>query len=212
MVDAGRRGEAGCDPFRQRRAGLEPTRTLPPVCAVAGELAAHEIHKRLTGQSNLALHGEELTYSLLTHRVLRTEVPRAANCEFAHERWQVCELSRPYSQLSPEQLVAEADRYADWERLQLRGEVPWIQFALCGHCGQRHEIRRFARLGTPLQPCRCGSTVVASPLGMRSVVPPADLLARRSHSLAELGLSSEDAVGFWDGDRWVLFFAPRDVA
>jgi hypothetical protein len=90
--------------------------------------------------------------------------------------------------------------------LQVRAEMPWIGFALCAACGRQQSVRRFARLGESLGRHACGGELPAGPLGMRSVLPAADLRAVWEQPLEELGLADGGAIGISTGEAWTWFF------
>ena len=90
--------------------------------------------------------------------------------------------------------------------LRVKGELPWFSFTFCSACGnQSPPLCRFARPGATLGECSCGQPLVAAPLGMRSVIPAADLLACLDKPLSELGIGPGAAVGMSLDDDWTYF-------
>jgi molybdopterin/thiamine biosynthesis adenylyltransferase len=195
----------GCDPSRVRLQGRQPTRTLPVVCATAGNLALGEALKWLLGLERHALAGAELACCLLTHRSYRTTLPRNPRCPGRHRRWGQADIAEPPSEVTLSMLAARLGLSADG--LQVRSDMPWISFALCPACGARNEVRRFARLMEPVGRCRCGAELIAGPLGRRSVLPADDLRVSWGAPLEEIGLGPGSAVGFSDGEDWTYCFA-----
>lgn len=199
------RSRQGCDPGTLRDLGREPTRTSPVVCALAAQLAASEAIKHLTGLDRGALSGEECAYSLLSHRALRTTLPRTAGCRQPHERWELVDVPHGAAETSIGRLASEIGIGEYSPLLQVRGETPWFGFALCAACGRRQGVRRFARLGENLGRCACGGELPAGPLGMRSVMPAADLRAAWEQPLDDLGLADGDALGISPAETWTWF-------
>jgi molybdopterin/thiamine biosynthesis adenylyltransferase len=197
---------ASCDPSAARSRGGPATRTLPAITALAGQLLGSESLKWCTGAASLALRGEECTYSLWTHRSLRTQLPRREGCSFAHERWVLCDLPRPHHEMTIEMLIEHVS--GSWPAVPpwVRAEVPWFASAVCGKCGAAAPVRRFARLGAPVGVCSCGAGLLADRQSMHEVVPRADLCAVRDRSLAQLGLGPDRAIGVLDGEQWAYFF------
>lgn len=208
---AAQKSRHGCDPSTLREAGAEPTRTMPVICNVAGQLAANETLKWITGSEHV-LQGEEYAFSLETCRAWRTERPRNAGCELPHQRWQTVDLAEPLDTVSPSSLAARLGVAGGPGLLQVRSEVPWISFAICPVCCRQTTVRRFARLGSEVGRCDCGQPLPAGPQGARSVVPLADLQACWDCSFADLGLLDCEAVGMMAEDEWFYFFPPDDEA
>lgn len=196
----------GCDPARARLQGKEPTRTLPVICGMAGNLAASEALKRLLNVQAKPLAGEELAYCLLTHRLLRTELPRRRRCRGNHRRWRQVEVSESLAQVTLTTLAASVGMGVT-PGLQVRSDLPWISFALCAVCGRKTEVRQFARLTQPVARCHCGAIVAAGPMGKRAVLPAGDLQACRDLPLPALGLGPGAAVGMSEAEDWTYFFA-----
>jgi molybdopterin/thiamine biosynthesis adenylyltransferase len=202
------RAIAGCEVGSARLTGTEPTRTLPFVCGTAAELLAAEAAKQLTGDPG-ALRNEELAYCLKSHRAWRSELPRNPACKCPHTAWRLVDVAaEPAEQslsllLCRPELEGPGDGDVVW---QVRGEQPWVSFAVCGSCDRRRAVRRFARPGRPVGRCDCGETLVAAPPGLRAVLPADDLLACRTASLSELGVGPGGAIGVNAGEGWAYFF------
>jgi hypothetical protein len=177
------------------------------ICATAGQLAAAEAVKRLLGLNEQPLAGEELAYCLLTHRILRTELPRNPNCRGRHRRWRQAEMPGPLADVTLSMLVEPFDRTT----LQVRSDVPWIRFVLCPACARRNEVRRFARMLDEVGRCPCGEVLVAGPIGRCSVLPAEDLRACWETPLVHLGLDAGAAVGVAEADDWTYFFAAGET-
>jgi molybdopterin/thiamine biosynthesis adenylyltransferase len=201
-------GDSGgaCDPFAARRRGGEPTRTLPALCQLAGQLLAAEAIKWLAGQRSLALQGEELTYCYWSHRSMKTELPRRASCEAGHDRWTLIDWTLPFHDTTIARLARELEWSDAPSELLVRSELPWVSFVLCDRCGRQNRVLQFARLGTPLPQCCCGASLAASPMGQRSIVPQEDLQRVWERDLGSLGLTGREAVALGRNDRWVYFF------
>ena len=74
----------GCDPASREPAypgeNARPTRTLPALCTTASQLAVVESVKKLLLLDDHSLESEEISYCLLTHQLLRTQLPRNPQC------------------------------------------------------------------------------------------------------------------------------------
>ena len=202
---AAMKSRQGCDPGTIRPQD-EPTRAPPVVCSLAAQLAVCEVLKRLTGLERGALSGEEYAHSLLSHRAWRTTLPRCDACRQPHERWTQVDVARDWANSTLGELAAEigVNEYAPL--LQVRGETPWIGFALCASCGKQQTVRRFARLGQDVGNCACGAGLTAGPLGMRSLIPTADLRAVWDAPLDALGVEDGAAIGMAPEEAWTWFF------
>ena len=55
-------------------------------------------------------------------------------------------------------------------------------------------------------PCSCGETLLATPAGVRSTLPPEDLKACLNVPLHDLGLPAGAAVALSTGGEWTYFF------
>lgn len=201
----------GCDPQAVARTGSMPTRTLSPLCRTAAQLMAFECLKRLCGHQHLALCGEQLTYSLWTHRAIRTELPNNPACRASHRAWNVCDAPSAWDQISPAMLMDQLGISPDRDRPVMRAELPWIPFALCGSCQRSHSVRRFGRVAQSHGRCVCGGTYVVPPAGLRSMIPATELSRIRDCSLASLRLPSDRGVGFFFGETWHYFLPPRSI-
>jgi hypothetical protein len=95
-----------------------------------------------------------------------------------------------------------------WNGLQVRADVPWIQFVLCTSCGRQNFIRRFAHLGSHVGLCTCGELLTAGPLGKYTVVPHQDLAQTWNTPLAKLGLDHTGSLALGLGTDWTYFFLP----
>ncbi len=199
----------GCDwatSALARAQGQEPTRTLPMVCGTAAQLLASEALKWLMHQGRQALAGEELALCLRSHRSWRTTLPRNPSCRCPHSRWKWVELNKPAPELTLRMLAEQLDD-SDRKRPQVRGERPWISFVLCRRCGRKNPGHRFGSAGTEVGDCSCGETLIASPVGMHSVLPQADRWTCFDRPLTELGIDEGEAIGIMDGEHWTYFTA-----
>ena len=174
-ADRVRREDAGCDPYTMRRAGQMPTRTQPTICGLAGQLLANEALKWLAGLEAYALRGEECTYCLWTHRFLRTHLPaRPDRCELAHEQYCLVDLRQPFADTTLAQLAAEIGLAEGPDRAATCAASTRGSVSRCVPlCGAETAVRRFARIGSRVGPCRCGTDLAAGPRGVFSVIPAA---------------------------------------
>lgn len=195
----------GCDPAIMRRQGIEPTQTLPHVCATAGQMTASEVIKWLLGKSDSALSGAEVQYNLIGHRALRTAFTRKAACRGPHRRWRVIDLPQSWRATTLAELASEVDlppepedatRGASRRDWQVKAEVPWIARASCWSCGKVHPVRRFSRLGRSVGRCPCGGVLWADLEGRRSLIPVDDLKAAWNKPLSRLGLRGGESFAF----------------
>lgn len=201
----------GCDPATVRLQGLEPTQTLPHVCALAGQMAAGEVLQWLLGRTDLALSGAEVQYNLPTHRVLRTAYSRKATCRAPHRQWRISDAPQPWRTTTladltnalraPHKRVSPGNA-PTW---QVRAEIPWITRASCWPCGKVQAVRRFSRLGRKVGRCGCGGPLWADLEGRRSMIPPADLEAVWRQPLARLGLQAGQSVALCHEDDMAWF-------
>ncbi len=201
----------GCDATTSVPAGATPTRTLPPICGTAGQLLAFEALKWLSGNDDLALASEELTYSLLSHRAMRTRLARNPSCPLPHDQLIVTDAPRSWAELSPAMLLAHYGAARADSPPTMRAEIPWISFALCQNCDRQQAVCRFGHAGTRVGRCDCGGELVVEPAGLRSMIPPAELTACRDRSLEDLGLPPDRSIGLMLGDRWHYVLPPRTI-
>jgi hypothetical protein len=201
----------GCDPHATAGAGSVPTRTLSPICRTAGQLMAFEALKRLGGNEQLALSGEELTYSLWTHRVMRTELTRNPACQASHEAWNVADAPAAWDQVSPAMLIEQVGAAPNGDTPVARAEVPWMSFALCQSCQRQHPVRRFGHVAQTAGRCQCDGTLIVPPAGIRSMVPATELAACRDRPLAALGLPPDRGIGLYAAGRWHYFMPPSSL-
>jgi hypothetical protein len=189
----------GCDPTLARSQGLEPTRTLCGICGTTAELLACEALKWLSGHEEHALDGEELAYSLLPHRAMRSRLDGNPQCRCPHQRWGVRQVHGTPEELTLKSLLegtpAGQGTRSGLDRVQIHGERAWMSFALCGGCLRKVPVRRFAAAGEALGDCRCAEPLVASPIGARHVLPPADLQAVWEMPLSALSVRPGEAIG-----------------
>ena len=201
----------GCDPNVTARIGSIPTRTLSPICRTTGQLMAFEALKRLSGNENLALSSEELTYSLWTHRAIRTELSHNPACRTSHEAWNVANAPAAWDQISPEVLMQKVGAPLKDAMPVVRAEIPWMSFGFCQACQWQSRIRRFGSVAQAVGRCDCGGALVVPPAGVRSMVPAADLDAIQHCSLASLGLPPDRGIGLFVGERWHYFLPPPSI-
>jgi len=204
----------GCDPETQRvssptrAVGEQATRTLPQFSLTAADIAATECLKCLLGLDAEVLLSEELSYCLLTHKQLRSELHRTKTCRCPHEKWETVDFPKRPEETS----LAGVASHLGVERaqIQVRGERPWISEALCDACQRRVAVRRFIRrYGEMVAKCRCGKPLLALPRFGHSVLPATDLEASWEEPLSELGLEpSGEALGFSSGEGWTYCFFP----
>lgn len=200
----------GCDVGSASARTAEPTRTLPTVCATAGQLAAGEALKWLLGKEAQALHGEELAHCLLTHRLWRTKLTRKPQCPCPHRRWALVEVPESPADVTLATLAGRLG-VSGPATVQVRGEVSWVGSASCAGCGQVSAARRFAWPGTEIGRCPCGQPLLASPPGLASVMPSDDLRSCLDRPLAALGLGPGSAVGLSEnGKDWTYFLLAGD--
>jgi molybdopterin/thiamine biosynthesis adenylyltransferase len=191
----------GCDPGRLKLQGLEPTQTLPHVCATAGQMAAGEVIKWLLGKTDAALSGAEVQFNLSGYRSLRTTFTRKENCRGPHQRWRIVEVEQSPQEVTWATLV-NGKRDA---RLLVKAEIPWITRGACWSCGKVQPVRRFSRLGRKVARCACGGMVWADLEGRRSIIPSDDFPEIWEKPLAKLGLRPGDSLAICDDEDWTWF-------
>jgi hypothetical protein len=197
------RSRVGCDPNTLREQGIEPTRTLTCVCGTAAHLLVGEALKWLFPIEKQRLSGEEIAYCLLSHKVWRT--PHAVNreCPCPHIRWDLVDIKASPDDVTLDMLM---DQTGDLTP-HIQGELPWVSFTVCPNCeSYMIPVRRFGRPGETLGRCTCGEPLVASPVGIRSVLPSEDLRRCRGLPLSQLGLEPGAAVGISQADQWTYYF------
>jgi molybdopterin/thiamine biosynthesis adenylyltransferase len=200
----------GCDPGRLKLQGLEPTQTLPHVCAVAGQMAAGETIKWLLGKNDAALAGAEVQFNLDGYRSLRTNFVRKENCRGPHRGWRIVEVEQSPPEATLRRLARSLSgrmvtRGASDLHWLVKAEIPWIARGSCWSCGKVHPIRRFSRLGCKVARCNCGGVIWADLEGRRSVVPSEDLLEVFDKPLAKLGLRPGDSLAICKDEEWTWF-------
>ncbi|MCA9055578.1 MAG: ThiF family adenylyltransferase [Planctomycetaceae bacterium] len=201
----------GCDLRSLHTGGGVATQTPPFVCITAGQMAAAEVAKLLTGveQSPAAL---EVLYCLQSHRIIATELQRNPDCRCPHERWEVEILHDSPDQLTLADLLRRSPFHTrtDWRGLEVWSETPWCHFAMCERCDRRLPVRRFAFPGDEVGTCTCGGQLLATPQGLRQAIPAVDLMQRAGTLLSEAGLLSGRAIVIRDGDAppWCGFVGP----
>ena len=201
----------GCDPSTTISTSTEATRTLSTICATAGSMGANEVIKWLTGNEELALRGEELTFSMLSYFPLRTQLPRQQMCEAPHNPSELIDLPSSSLTTSMRALAETIGCNPDNKLLHVRSEIPWISFTICASCERKQPVRRFARFGRKVGNCECGHFLTTVPQGMKSIVPSDDLRACWEMSLDEIGLKDGEAVAMLDNEQWVYFFTPDET-
>ena len=202
----------GCDPYKARRMGGQPTRTVPTICATAGQLTAHEALKWLCGLEEVALRGEEFSHSLLAHRTWRTTLPRSETCRLPHRAWELIDTGEARGATTLRMLARQMGYNERPGLLQVRSEIPWASVAACDQCGRWIRIQRFARMEARLDRCNCGGWLPAVPAGIREVVPADDLADVWETPLEQLGLEDGAAVGMSEEDDWTYFFFDNEPA
>lgn len=200
------RSRIGCDPSTLREQGVEPTRTLSSVCGTAAHLLVGESLKWLFEIDRQKLASEELCYCLLSHKSWRTRLNRNAQCRCPHKHWEMVDVDG-----SPESVtLAMLAGRAQGDATLIQGELPWISFTICPKCERRpNPVRRFGRAGESLGHCVCGEPLVASPIGVRSMIPSEDVRCSRDLALSKLGLPSGSAVGISTNDHWTYYFVGK---
>lgn len=197
----------GCEIGARRASSGEATRTMPAICHAAGTHSASEAIKWLSEQPTLALRGEEFVCSMFAYQTWRTALPRNVHCRLPHVAWDIEHCLTAASQTTLGCLAAQIGLGPFQESLQVRGEIPWVSFTLCGSCQRTVAVQRFARAGSPVGRCPCGAPLATVPQGMRAVVPAADLEVCWQTPLANLGIESGEAVAMLRGDTWVYFLS-----
>lgn len=200
----------GCEigtrrPTNDKATSGEATRTMPAICHAAGALAANEAIKWLTDRHELAMRGEEVVCSMFAYQTLRTKLPRNGECRLPHVAWQIEPFPADASVTTLGCLAGQLGMGQFQNTRQVRGEIPWISFTLCGSCQRKASVRRFARAGSTVGRCQCGAALTTVPQGMRSVIPIADLESCWATPIATLGIQSGEAVAMLHGDAWVYF-------
>jgi molybdopterin/thiamine biosynthesis adenylyltransferase len=191
----------GCDPGLLKRQGLEPTQTLPHVCATAGQMAAGEVVKWLLGKGDTALAGAEVQFNLAGYRSLRTRFDRKKTCRGPHCQWRIVDVAQSAGDVTLTDLVnGQRD-----PQLFVKAEIPWITRGACWSCGKLHPVRRFSRLGRKVARCRCGGVVWADLDGRRSIVPSDDLAGIWEKPLAKLALQRGDSLAICRDEKWTWF-------
>jgi molybdopterin/thiamine biosynthesis adenylyltransferase len=200
----------GCDPNTARLQGIEPTRTLPPVCDLAASLLGGEILKAVLPGAARAGDAEEIAYCLLSHRVWQTTYARNLRCRCPHERWREVDVPAPPSEATLETLLGAVPSAAlggvGSPPLEIRGELPFASFTVCCRCGVQVAVRRFARAGDPVGQCACGEPLCAIPMGSRSAIPADDVRHCLGLPLSELGVRPGGAVRIVGEDGPTCFF------
>lgn len=194
----------GCEIGTRRETSGEATRTMPAICHAAGTLVAGETMKWLVGQQNLAMRGEEFVCSMFAYQAWRTELPRNKQCRLPHAAWTIKRYPVDVSRTTLGCLAGQLG--LDQRTTQVRCEIPWITFTICGTCERMLPIRRFARAGSRVGRCDCGAPLTTIPQGVRSVVPSADLAFCWQTPITALGIELGETVALLRGDAWVYFF------
>jgi hypothetical protein len=91
-------------------------------------------------------------------------------------------------------------------RTQVRSEIPWISYTLCGSCGRKASVLRFARVGSTVARCDCDEMLTTIPQGTRSVIPLEDLKECWDTPIAALGIRAGEAIAILQDEQWVYFF------
>ena len=198
----------GCDPASSQpaqAATTQSTRTLPALCVTAAQLAVVECVKKLLALDEQSLESEEISYCLLTHQLLRSELPRHPQCRCPHQPWETIDVDESPSWVSLSSLASSIG--LTQSECQIRGEAHWFSAVLCPACGASIPVRRFARgFGMELGACLCGEALITSPQGAYSILPEQDLASCWERPLPALGLGAGEAVGLSGGEGWTYFF------
>lgn len=201
------KSRSGCDPSTADAQGVLPTRTLPHICATAGNLLVAETLKTVAMSDGRGLAGEELVHCLLSHQLWRTTLPRRSDCPCPHARWQLIDIPQNPSDIALSDLLSQLDLDgADWDECLIRAERPWVSEATCGACKRIVAVHRFAGPGADLGECECGGRLIASVWGNQSVIDGEQARPYAARRLSELGIAPGGAVGIWHGEAWRYFF------
>ena len=164
-----------------------------------------ECVKKLLALDEQSLESEEISYCLLTHQLLRSELPRHPQCRCPHQPWETIDVDESPSWVSLSSLASSIG--LTQSECQIRGEAHWFSAVLCPACGASIPVRRFARgFGMELGACLCGEALITSPQGAYSILPEQDLASCWERPLPELGLGAGEAVGLSGGEGWTYFF------
>jgi molybdopterin/thiamine biosynthesis adenylyltransferase len=205
----------GCDVGSVVAQGREATRTQPMTCALAAQLGVAEVLKILAGaDAALRLRSEELIYTMLSSRSIRTPLTRNPECPMPHSAWRLVDCRQAPSEITFGEIVGQYERLraesghqaVPVDVLQVRGEQAWASYGFCDACGEKMPVQRFGRAGMTSGACRCGSVVRVPPMGVRSVLPPSDVRACADRTLADLGLPCGGALSLAYDDTWTHFF------
>jgi hypothetical protein len=197
------RSRIGCDPNTLREQGIEPTRTLTCVCGTAAHLLVAEALKWLFPIEKPRLTGGELAYCLLSHKAWLSAYARNQDCPCPHTRWDLVDVAAPPDSVTFGSLMDQTRGATP----HVQGELPWVSFTVCPSCESSSiPVRRFGRPGETLGRCACGEPLVASPIGIRSVLPSEDFRLCRDLPLSQLGLRSGQAIGVLADDHWTYYF------
>jgi hypothetical protein len=185
-------------------------------CALAAQLGVAEAMKALLGVARAErLCNEELIYTMVPHRALRTPFARNRSCPCPHRRWRLVDCAQTPASVTLGDLIQHYERLLAEDGvaiesgsiLQVRGELPWVSYTFCHGCGVMRAVQRFGKPGMNLTyHCPCGEPLCAVPMGVRSSLPHADIAHSRDRRLHELGVPLGGSVGISYDDRWTYFF------
>ncbi len=188
----------------------QATRTSPVLCALAADLLASEAGKWLEELERHALKGEQLDYSILGHKLYRTQLSRNPKCPCPHQRWLWHDLQEAAAATPLGELVESAlgSRARQERLLQVRAEAPWCRQTFCCSCGRPSKVCLFAPRGAEVGRCPCGQSLRAGPRGLGSVIPASELSAALAKTPAQLGLGPGASIGLSLGDPWTYLVFP----
>lgn len=178
-------------------ASTTPTRSLPQLCALAGQLAVGELFADLMALRPAPAPGEGSVLELCAYHggTTRTRLTRRPDCPVDHTPWRLRTLDADVGRLTPRGLAAAAGE-SDLRRVSLRvdGHV-FATRAICG-CPRHPRLGRFQAAGAASSgTCHdCGQARGPHPIHSHEVVPGEVLVEAADRRLADLGVAPGTSV------------------
>ena len=179
-----------------------PTRSVAPLCSLAGDLIALAVLRDVLGLGP-GVRDTMLSYSAYTHESVVIPLRLAPDCPCDHRPARRVVLAGQLAAHSLERILAAAALAPAAVNFRIDG-LRFCERAACPACGAASRPRRFIAPGAGV-PCRCGQT--AKPVRYythEDVAPEHVGAARLSAALAKLGAADARIVSLAAPGEFVL--------
>ena len=164
------------------------------MCALSAQLALLELLRRFLG---IDAEGCELIeYRGYLQEIVRTPLPRRADCALDHAAWHVCTADEPLGDASPRDLLRVAG-YSDRELDSTSFEIEGHRFATLAFCDcpDHPRMNRLLARGESAGDCpSCGSARLDHPLHCFERIPGSLLGSVIDKAIGAIGAHSVHGV------------------